>query len=172
MTCRNLSMLLKWVCAVFIGIGLTQVNANASELSDLLKKSDHVMLMRHALAPGVGDPAGYTLQECKTQRNLDGKGRQQAQRTGQWLNAQGVKEAMVFSSAWCRCKETAEKLGYGIPVHEPSLNSFFDDMRQGPQSNLRLQAFIAKQLKLKADKALISGLIQRKSGVPGFEFMV
>jgi len=155
MSCRNLPVFLKWVCAVFIGIGLTQLNANASELSDLLKKSDHVLLMRHALAPGVGDPAGYTLQECKTQRNLDSKGREQAHRIGQWLNAQGVKEAMVFSSAWCRCKETAEKLGHGIPVHEPSLNSFFDDMRQGPQSNVRLQAFMAKQLKLKADKALI-----------------
>ena len=155
MSCCNLPVFLKWVCAVFIGIGLMQGNANASELSDLLKKSDHVLLMRHALAPGVGDPAGYTLQECKTQRNLDSKGREQAHRIGQWLNAQGVKEAMVFSSAWCRCKETAEKLGYGIPVHEPSLNSFFDDMRQGPQSNVRLQAFMAKQLKLKADKALI-----------------
>jgi len=155
MSCRNLPVFMKWVCALFIGIGLTQGNANASELSDLLKKSDHVLLMRHALAPGVGDPTGYTLQECKTQRNLDSKGREQAHRIGQWLNAQGVKEAMVFSSAWCRCKETAEKLGYGIPVHEPSLNSFFDDMRQGPQSNVRLQAFMAKQLKLKADKALI-----------------
>ena len=155
MSCCNLPVFLKWVCAVFIGIGLTQGNAYASELSDLLKKSDHVLLMRHALAPGVGDPTGYTLQECKTQRNLDSKGREQAHRIGQWLNAQGVKEAMVFSSAWCRCKETAEKLGYGIPVHEPSLNSFFDDMRQGPQSNVRLQAFMAKQLKLKADKALI-----------------
>jgi hypothetical protein len=102
MSCCNLTVFLKWVCAVFIGIGLTQGNANASELSDLLKKSDHVLLMRHALAPGVGDPAGYTLQECKTQRNLDSKGREQAHRIGQWLNAQGVKEAMVFSSAWCR----------------------------------------------------------------------
>jgi len=86
---------------------------------------------------------------------LDGKGREQAQRIGQWLKAQGVKDAMVFTSAWCRCKETAEKLGFDAPVHEPSLNSFFDDMRQGPPSNVRLQAFIARQLKLKTDKALI-----------------
>jgi len=147
------STLLQWGCGVLLGIGLSQ--ANASELSDLLRKPDHVLLMRHALAPGVGDPVGYTLQDCKTQRNLDGKGREQAKRIGQWLTAQGVKEALVFSSAWCRCKETADQLGLGVPVHEPSLNSFFDDMRQGPQSNLRLQAFIAKQMKLKADKALI-----------------
>jgi phosphohistidine phosphatase SixA len=111
--------------------------------------------MRHALAPGVGDPAGYKLQDCKSQRNLDAKGREQAQKTGQWLKAQGVGSALVFSSAWCRCKETAEKLALGPIVLEASLNSFFDDMRQGPQSNLNLQKFMSSQLKTKGDKALI-----------------
>ena len=147
------SLLLKLVC--FSLFGFAGGHANASALSDLLKKSDHVLLMRHALAPGVGDPAGYKLYDCKTQRNLDAKGREQAQRIGQWLSAQDVKETLVFSSAWCRCKETAENLGFGPPVLESSLNSFFDDMRQGPQSNARLQAFIASQLKTKGDKALI-----------------
>jgi phosphohistidine phosphatase SixA len=129
--------------------------ATASELSDLLKNPDHVLLMRHANAPGVGDPAGYKLQDCKTQRNLDARGREQAQRTGQWLRSQGVGNALVFSSAWCRCKETAENLAFGTPVPEASLNSFFDNMRQGPQSNLNLQKFIANQLKTKGDKALV-----------------
>ena len=129
--------------------------ACASELSELLKKSDHVLLMRHALAPGIGDPAGYQLQDCKSQRNLDATGRGQAQKTGQWLKTRGVGGALVFSSAWCRCKETAENLAYGTPVLEPSLNSFFDDMRQGPQSNSNLQKFISGQLKSKGDKALI-----------------
>lgn len=127
----------------------------ASELSELLKKPDHVLLMRHAIAPGIGDPAGYKLQDCKTQRNLDATGRAQAQKTGQWLKAQGVGNALVFSSAWCRCKETAENLAFGTPALEASLNSFFDDMRQGPQSNLNLQKFIANQLKAKGDKALV-----------------
>ena len=127
----------------------------ASELSELLKKPDHVLLMRHAIAPGIGDPAGYKLQDCKTQRNLDATGRAQAQKTGQWLKAQGVSDAFVFTSAWCRCKETAENLAFSLPVMEPSLNSFFDDMRQGPQSNLNLQKFIGNQLKSKGDKALI-----------------
>lgn len=127
----------------------------ASELSELLKKPDHVLLMRHAVAPGIGDPAGYKLQDCKSQRNLDATGRAQAQKTGQWLKAQGVGNALVFSSAWCRCKETAENLAFGTPALEASLNSFFDDMRQGPQSNLNLQKFIANQLKAKGDKALV-----------------
>ncbi len=141
---------------LLIGLAFTGCfQATASELSDLLKKSDHVLLMRHALAPGIGDPAGYKLQDCKTQRNLDAKGREQAQKTGQWLKMQGVGNALVFSSAWCRCKETAENLAFGTPVLEASLNSFFDNMRQGPQSNLNLQKFIGSQLKSKGDKALI-----------------
>jgi len=127
----------------------------ASELSELLKKPDYVLLMRHAIAPGIGDPAGYKLQDCKTQRNLDATGRAQAQKTGQWLKAQGVGNALVFSSAWCRCKETAENLAFGTPALEASLNSFFDDMRQGSQSNANLQKFIANQLKSKGDKALV-----------------
>ena len=139
------------MCVAWTGASL----ANGTELSDLLKRSDHVLLMRHALAPGVGDPAGYKLDDCKTQRNLDSQGRAQAQKTGQWLKAQGVQDALVFTSAWCRCKETADKLGLSVPVQETSLNSFFDDMRQGPQSNVRLQKFIAAQLKSKGDKALI-----------------
>jgi phosphohistidine phosphatase SixA len=144
---------LKWVLVCLLGaIGS---HSNASELSELLKGNDHVLLMRHALAPGVGDPAGYQLDNCKSQRNLDAQGRAQAQRIGQWLKSQGVRDALVFSSAWCRCKETAEKLGLGTALHEAALNSFFDDMRQGPQSNAKLQKFIETQLKSKSSKALI-----------------
>lgn len=144
---------LKWVLVCLLGV--IGSHSNASELSELLKANDHVLLMRHALAPGVGDPAGYQLDNCKSQRNLDVQGRTQAQRIGQWLKSQGVRDALVFSSAWCRCKETAEKLGLGTPVHEAALNSFFDDMRQGPQSNVKLQKFIETQLKSKSSKALI-----------------
>jgi phosphohistidine phosphatase SixA len=150
---RIQSSLLKWV---MLGVVMTgSFQASASELSESLKKSDAVLLMRHALAPGIGDPAGYKLQDCKSQRNLDATGRAQAQKTGQWLKAQSVGNALVFTSAWCRCKETAENLAFGTPVLEPSLNSFFDDMRQGPQSNVNLQKFIVGQLKSKGDKALI-----------------
>jgi len=150
---RIQSSLLKWV---MLGVVMTgSFQASASELSESLKKSYSVLLMRHALAPGIGDPAGYKLQDCKSQRNLDATGRAQAQKTGQWLKAQGVGNALVFTSAWCRCKETAENLAFGTPVLEPSLNSFFDDMRQGPQSNVNLQKFIVGQLKSKGDKALI-----------------
>jgi len=150
---RIQSSLLKWVMLGVVMTGSFQVSA--SELSEALKKSDAVLLMRHALAPGIGDPAGYKLQDCKSQRILDATGRAQAQKIGQWLKAQGVGNALVFTSAWCRCKETAENLAFGTPVLEASLNSFFDDMRQGPQSNANLQKFIVDQLQSKGEKALI-----------------
>ena len=150
---RIQSSVLKWL---MLGVVMTgSFQASASELSESLKKSDYVLLMRHALAPGIGDPAGYKLQDCKSQRNLDATGRAQAQKTGHWLRAQGVGNALVFTSAWCRCKDTAENLAFGTPVLETSLNSFFDDMRQGPQSNVNLQKFMVGQLKSKGDKALI-----------------
>ena len=78
---------------------LASTLSSASELSDKLKSGQHVLLMRHALAPGVGDPANYTLADCKTQRNLSAEGRQHAEGVGQWLKKQGVQNAEVYSSA-------------------------------------------------------------------------
>jgi phosphohistidine phosphatase SixA len=129
--------------------------AQASDLSEKLQSSDHVMLMRHTLAPGVGDPANYTLADCKTQRNLSPEGHQQAVVVGDWLRHQGVKNADVYSSAWCRCKDTAQLLGFkGLQI-EPTLASFFDEMHKGPAQNLRLQSFIAEKLKSKGKQPLI-----------------
>jgi phosphohistidine phosphatase SixA len=69
--------------------------AHASDLSNKLQSPDHVLLMRHTLAPGVGDPANYTLADCKTQRNLSTEGRQKAVVVGEWLRHQGVSNADV-----------------------------------------------------------------------------
>ena len=129
--------------------------AQASELADKLATGNHVLLMRHAYAPGVGDPAGYSLARCETQRTLDAGGKEQEQRIGQWLQAQGVRQAQVFTSIWCRCQQTAERLNLGKPVVEPSLASFFDTPAKAPAQNRQLQAFIAQALKTKGERALI-----------------
>ena len=129
--------------------------AQASDLSQKLQSSDYVLLMRHTLAPGVGDPANYSLQDCKTQRNLNAEGRAQAVFVGGWLKKQGVKNAEVHSSVWCRCKDTAALLNFGEYKVEPALASFFDDMSKGKESHLKLQRFIAGKMKSKGDKALI-----------------
>jgi len=79
--------LIKLLWVAFGLVGSFQVCA--SELSELLKRPDHVLLMRHAVAPGIGDPAGYKLQDCKSQRNLDAKGRAQAQKNRSVVEGSG-----------------------------------------------------------------------------------
>jgi phosphohistidine phosphatase SixA len=129
--------------------------AQASDLSQKLQSSEYLLLMRHTLAPGVGDPANYSLEDCKTQRNLNAVGRAQAVFVGEWLKKQGVKNAELHSSVWCRCKDTAALLNFGEYKVEPALASFFDDMSKAKESNLKLQRFIAGKMKTKGDKALI-----------------
>ena len=129
--------------------------AHASELGEQLKTKDHVLLMRHALAPGVGDPPWYSLERCQTQRLLDDEGQRQAVRIGQWLKLQGVDQARVHTSIWCRCQKTAELLSLGPVVVEPSLASFFDEPDKAAETTKKLQAFIAQALQSKGHRALV-----------------
>jgi len=112
-------------------------------------------LMRHADAPGVGDPAGYRLDQCATQRNLGEVGKQQSVLIGRWLTGQGVSTPKIFSSVWCRCTDTARLLALGAVSVEPSLNSFFDDMRLAKPQTAALQTFIAASLKAHPKQPLI-----------------
>ncbi len=130
-----------------LGLALLHGGVGASELASRLKAGQHVLLMRHAYAPGVGDPPGYSLDRCDSQRRLNDEGRRQAAGIGNWLRAQGIAKAQVFSSPWCRCTETAQLLGLGPVTVEPSLASFFDRTeRSGPQTKA-LQNFIAKAMR-------------------------
>ena len=134
---------------------ISATTVQASELSDKLQSADHVLLMRHTLAPGVGDPANYTLDDCKTQRNLSDEGRKQAVVVGNWLKKQGVTTADMQSSAWCRCKDTAELMKLGRVTTAPALGSFFDDMAQAKTHNEKLEKFIGAKLKTKGKQALV-----------------
>lgn len=94
---------------------------------DALEQPGAVAIMRHALAPGTGDPANLTVGDCSTQRNLDARGRAQAQAIGQAFRDRGYSFDRVLTSQWCRCRDTADLLALG-PVEEvPALNSFFRD---------------------------------------------
>jgi len=84
-------------------------------------------IMRHALAPGGGDPAHFDITDCATQRNLSDRGRAQARTIGQALGERGVTFERILTSQWCRSRETAELLGLGPVTEEPALNSFFQD---------------------------------------------
>ena len=141
--------------SVTLVFALMTAPAMASELADKLKLPNHALLMRHALAPGIGDPAGFSLTDCSTQRNLDAQGRQQALRTGQWLQRQGIQAAMVLTSPWCRCKDTAHLLGYGSPELESAIGSFYEASQQAAEYTQRLQKRLAQLGPTKGDKALI-----------------
>jgi len=86
-----------------------------------------VVFMRHALAPGFGDPVGFELGDCSTQRNLDANGKSQAQLIGKELLNSGIHFSEILSSEWCRCKETTSLLDIGKWRVFSGLNSFFQD---------------------------------------------
>jgi phosphohistidine phosphatase SixA len=96
-------------------------------LAALLRTGDCVLVMRHAqTVAGVGDPPEFRLDECSTQRNLSDAGRAQSVRIGQWFKANQLQPRSVQTSAWCRCKDTAE-LAFGKYTVLSALNSTFDN---------------------------------------------
>ena len=117
--------------------------AAESDLARLIGKPDHLIVLRHARAPGTGDPADFRLGDCTTQRNLSDEGRRQAARIGARLRAAGLAETTVYSSQWCRCLETARALAVGPVVELPALNSFFRSPGEEEKYNRALQAWIA-----------------------------
>ena len=98
-----------------------------ADVWDALKEPDAVTVMRHAIAPGTGDPSGFTLGDCSTQRNLDERGREQARKIGEAFRERGIVFDRVLTSQWCRTRETSELLGVGPVADAPPLNSFFQD---------------------------------------------
>lgn len=94
---------------------------------DAFDRNGAVAIMRHALAPGTGDPAAFDLSDCSTQRNLDDSGRNQARAIGEALKERGIVFDTVYTSQWCRTRQTAELLDIGPVVEAAPLNSFFGD---------------------------------------------
>ncbi|WP_100965420.1 histidine phosphatase family protein [Bosea sp. FBZP-16] len=99
---------------------------SADALWDALATPGHIALLRHADAPGVGDPAGFRIGDCATQRNLGEQGRAQARRIGDEFRRRGVRVGLVLTSQWCRARDTAQLMSLGTVEDAPeALNSFF-----------------------------------------------
>lgn len=109
-----------------------------------LAKPGRVLMLRHALAPGTGDPPGFRIDDCSTQRNLDATGRTQARRLGSQLAKAGITSAQVYTSQWCRCQETARLLQLGPVNVLPALNSFYGRPPDRAANVTALRAFLAK----------------------------
>ena len=136
-------------------LGALASNQAFANLAQDLSDGRHVLLMRHADAPGFGDPKGYQLNQCATQRNLGEAGKRQSQIIGQWLKSQGISNARVFSSPWCRCLDTAKLLNLGPVTTAPELGSFFDDMSLEKEQTRNLEKLIKAQLSLKVKTPII-----------------
>jgi len=111
-----------------------------SEL-EIIKKniSANVIFLRHALAPGVGDPENFMKEDCSTQRNLNDKGRLQARLIGNYLRSTNLKFSQILTSEWCRCIDTAKELNLGQWTTFSGLNSFFQEYEKKDQVMNKLQ---------------------------------
>jgi phosphohistidine phosphatase SixA len=140
----------RWVITLLLVICLllTALPASAAAADDIwpaLRSGGHVVLLRHAVAPGFGDPPTFEVGDCTTQRNLSPEGREQAQRIGERFRANGIETAGVYSSQWCRCLETARLLELGPVVELPIINSFFQALHRQTEQTRQLKEWLAQQ---------------------------
>ena len=116
-----------FTCIVLIILFFLNAAYARSELETIRKSiSANVIFLRHALAPGFGDPDNFTKQDCSTQRNLNNKGRLQARLIGHYLRASKISFSEILTSEWCRCIDTAKELNLGKWETFSGLNSFFE----------------------------------------------
>ena len=116
---------LRFFIIIFISL-TTSIKADLyKNLINQLEDGGKLIFIRHAYAPGNGDPADFNLNDCSTQRNLSDDGRKQAQRIGEFFNKNKIEIDKVLSSEWCRCKETA-KIAFRYFSTNNFLNSFYD----------------------------------------------
>ncbi|WPB58346.1 histidine phosphatase family protein [Xylophilus sp. GOD-11R] len=111
---------------------LARAQADEKVAWDALRQGA-VLLVRHANAPGVGDPADFKLGDCRTQRNLDQTGREQARQLGEQFASHQIAVGAVLTSQWCRTKETAEIAFPNRGREDASFNSFFGDSDSQPE---------------------------------------
>ncbi len=125
---------------IFITLVLVTEAFARSEL-EIIKKniSANVIFLRHALAPGVGDPENFIKEDCSTQRNLNNKGRLQARLIGNYLRSTNLKFSQILTSEWCRCIDTAKELNLGQWTTFSGLNSFFQEYEKKDQVINKLQ---------------------------------
>ena len=117
---------IKFLLILFISIN-TSIKADSKKtIIDELQQGGKLIFIRHAYAPGGGDPDNFNINDCSTQRNLNDKGKDQSKKIGNFFRENNILLENIYSSEWCRCKETAliafknfEKKGF--------LNSFFSE---------------------------------------------
>ena len=143
-----------------------EVYANDHLISSL-QEGKKIVFIRHALAPGNGDPENFILEDCSTQRNLNERGREQSKNIGNFFRNKNISIDKVLSSEWCRCKDTA-RLAFDNFETFDALNSFYDERFAMNRSNQlkNLKVFINKwnsdsNLVIVTHYVVISALLNR-----------
>ena len=145
--------LLKFFIIIFISL-TTSIKADLyKNLINQLEDGRKLIFIRHAYAPGNGDPAGFNLNDCSTQRNLSDDGRKQAQRIGEFFTKNKIEIDKVLSSEWCRCKETA-KIAFKNYSTNSFLNSFYSS-KFSKNKDKQVKAFNYYIKNLEIEKNLI-----------------
>ena len=168
--CRAWLMVTLLVMPALLSVSM----ARAEPLAEAIDRIDgNVLFLRHALAPGFGDPPQFDIDDCATQRNLNDTGREQARAIGAYMTRHGITPDIILSSQWCRCQDTASEMAIGPFSTHIGLNSFFDGhvdrdrtlaalrehmARVGPG---RLELMITHQVVISA----IAGIAPRSGGM-------
>ena len=116
--------LFKFILIIFITLTIEIKAHSNDELIDNLKSGGHLIFIRHAYAPGNGDPDNFDINDCSTQRNLNDSGREQSNKIGNFFKKNQIPIDLVISSEWCRCKETAS-IAFKNFETKNFLNSFY-----------------------------------------------
>ena len=144
---------LRFFIIIFISL-TTPIKADLyKNLINQLEDGGKLIFIRHAYAPGNGDPAGFNLNDCSTQRNLSDEGRKQAQRIGEFFTKNKIEIDKVLSSEWCRCKETA-KIAFKNYSTNSFLNSFYSS-KFSKNKDKQVKAFNYYVKNLESKKNLI-----------------
>ena len=116
--------LIKITILLLISFNVSFKVISANDLQNIFSDDGKIIFIRHAYAPGGGDPDGFDLSNCASQRNLNSEGIAQSKRIGKFFKENNIKIDKVLSSEWCRCKETA-KYAFNNYETKSFLNSFF-----------------------------------------------
>ena len=139
--------LIAWLAAALPGV--SPALAHAGPVEGAIRAGGVTLLIRHATAPGGGDPEQFRVDDCATQRNLSEAGRNEARRIGAYLKKLGLRPGEVLTSQWCRCRETAQ-LAFGGAQDWPALNSF---LRNRSNETSQRDAVVARIVKQKPNSA-------------------
>jgi len=144
---------LRFFLIIFISLTTTVKADLNKKLINQLEVGGKLIFIRHAYAPGSGDPDNFNLNDCSTQRNLSKEGQRQAKYIGEFFRNNKVKIDKVLSSEWCRCKETA-KIAFKNFSTNSFLNSFYS-FKFAKNKDKQVKALKEYIKKFKSDKNLV-----------------